>query len=69
MDITQKKLPILLILLMVLTIPLSVEARIRNRIHVDEIPGLERAAFSTQVYSDVPIVAERAIYFVKSCGY
>jgi hypothetical protein len=46
-----------------------VPAQRRVTVHVDELPGLERAAFSTQIYSDVPIVAERATYFVMSCGY
>ncbi len=47
------------------TVPLSlnVEADSRATIHADEVPGLENAAFSTQVTSDVPVVAERAMYF------
>jgi hypothetical protein len=35
----------------------------RFTVPVDEIPGLESAAFATQVTSDRPVVAERAVYF------
>ena len=35
----------------------------------DALPGLERAAFSAVLTSDVPITAERAMYFVMPRGY
>ena len=41
----------------------------RATVHADEIPGLERASFSTVVRSDVPVMAERAMYFVMARGY
>lgn len=41
----------------------------RVTVHVDEIPGLERASFSTVVRSDVTVMAERAMYFVMARGY
>jgi hypothetical protein len=41
----------------------SVPARRRHSIHVDEVPGLENCEVSTQVTSNLPIVAERAMYF------
>ena len=41
----------------------SVPGRRRHSVHVDEIPGLEASDVSTQVTSDLPIVAERAMYF------
>jgi len=46
-----------------------VPAQRRITVHVDDLPGLERAAFSAQVYADQPVVAERAVYFVMSRGY
>jgi hypothetical protein len=41
----------------------------RVTIAVDNVPGLERASFSTVVSSDVPIMAERVMYFVMPRGY
>jgi hypothetical protein len=41
----------------------SVPARRRHSVHVDEIPGLEATDVSTRVRSDLPVVAERAMYF------
>ncbi len=35
----------------------------RVTVHVDETPGLESTEVSTQVSSNVPIIAERAMYF------
>lgn len=46
-----------------------VAPRRRATVHVDELPGLERAAFSFAVHSDVPVMAERAMYFVMARGY
>jgi len=40
----------------------------RSTIKVDELPGLARAAFSTHIHCDVPIVAERAMYFAVRRG-
>ena len=31
--------------------------------HVDDLPGLQDTEFSTAVESQIPIVAERAMYF------
>ncbi len=47
------------------TVPLHVDipAYTRCTVHVDELPGLGNAAFSTHVTSDLAIVAERAMYF------
>ncbi len=44
---------------------LSVEVPARSRVtvHADDLPGLEEAEFSTLVESDLPLVAERAMYF------
>ncbi|WP_287154419.1 DUF5719 family protein [Candidatus Solincola tengchongensis] len=47
----------------VVTHQVNVPARRRYTVHVDEIPGLESTDVSTQVASDLPIVAERAMYF------
>jgi len=47
----------------VVTHQVTVPARRRYTVHVDEIPGLESTDVSTQVTSDLPIVAERAMYF------
>jgi hypothetical protein len=44
-------------------------AQRRISLHVDDLAGLERASFATTVSSDVPIVAERAMYFVMPVGY
>ncbi len=41
-----------------------VPARSRFTVEVDEIEGMEAAAFSTHVTSDQPIAAERAMYFI-----
>jgi hypothetical protein len=41
----------------------------RLSLHVDDLPGLDRAAFSTVVFSKVPVMAERAMYFVMPRGY
>jgi hypothetical protein len=46
-----------------------VPAQRRATVVVDALPGLERASFSTVVRSDVPIMAERAMYFVMTRGY
>ena len=47
----------------VITRQVNVGALQRCTVHVDEIPGLEAADVSTRVVSDLPIVAERAMYF------
>lgn len=47
----------------VITRQVSVPGRRRHSVHLDEIPGLESAEVSTQVSSDLPVVAERAMYF------
>jgi hypothetical protein len=41
----------------------SVAGRKRYSVHVDTVPGLEATDVSTQVDSDLPIIAERAMYF------
>jgi hypothetical protein len=41
----------------------------RVTVNVDDMPGLERASFSTVVKSEVPVMAERAMYFVMTRGY
>jgi len=41
----------------------------RVTVGVDNVPGLERTSFSTVVSSDVPVMAERAMYFVMPRGY
>jgi hypothetical protein len=46
-----------------------VPAQRRVTVSVDDLAGLERAAFSIQVHSDEPVVAERAVYFVMGCGF
>lgn len=53
----------------VFTYDYLVPAQRRVTITADALPGLERAAFSTVLNSDVPIVAERAMYFVMPRGY
>ncbi len=35
----------------------------RQSVHVDTVPGLENANVSTQVVCDLPVVAERSMYF------
>ncbi|MEW6553432.1 MAG: SpoIID/LytB domain-containing protein [Actinomycetota bacterium] len=42
----------------------SIEPYARYTLHVDSVPGLEQAEFSTLVESQTPLVAERAMYFV-----
>ncbi|MDI6830182.1 MAG: SpoIID/LytB domain-containing protein [Actinomycetota bacterium] len=42
---------------------LEVAARSRVTVHVDDLPGLGNAEFSTRVEADRPMVAERAMYF------
>jgi hypothetical protein len=46
-----------------------VPAQRRVTVSVDSLPGLDRASFSTVVRSDVPIMAERSMYFVMTRGY
>ena len=46
-----------------------IPAQRRVTVSVDKLPGLERASFSTSVRSDVPVVAERSMYFVMTRGY
>lgn len=46
-----------------------IPAQRRATVAVDALSGLERASFSTVVKSDVPIMAERAMYFVMTRGY
>ncbi|MBN2027393.1 MAG: hypothetical protein JW854_11600 [Actinobacteria bacterium] len=47
----------------VITHQVNIPPRRRHSVHVDEVPGLESTDVSTQVASNVPIVAERAMYF------
>jgi SpoIID/LytB domain protein len=42
---------------------LEVPARSRNTVHVDALPDMGQTEFSTRVESEVPLVAERAMYF------
>jgi SpoIID/LytB domain protein len=44
-------------------LPWEVPAQSRSTVHVDDIPGMENTAFSTGVESNLPLVAERAMYF------
>jgi hypothetical protein len=53
----------------VLSIGYVISPQRRVTIAVDNVPGLERASFSTIVSSDVPIMAERTMYFVMPRGY
>ncbi len=46
-----------------------VPAQRRVTVTAKSLPGLERAAFSTVLTSDVPIAAERAMYFVMPRGH
>ena len=46
-----------------------IPAQRRISVGVDGLPGLERASFSTTIRSDVPIMAERTMYFVMTRGY
>ncbi len=41
----------------------------RVTVRVDDLPGLERAAFAIAVHCDQPVMAERAMYFVMIRGY
>lgn len=41
----------------------------RVTVRVDDLPGLERAAFAAAVHSDQPVMAERVMYFVMTRGY
>jgi SpoIID/LytB domain protein len=41
----------------------TIQPHARYTVHADDVSGLERAEFSTLVKSDVPLVAERAMYF------
>jgi len=47
----------------VITHQVNIPPRRRYSVHVDEVSGLESSDVSTQVASNVPIVAERAMYF------
>ncbi len=47
----------------------SVDARRRATVNVDDLGGLQRAAFSFAVHSDRPLMAERVMYFVLTRGY
>jgi len=47
----------------VITQQVTVSPQRRYSVHVDEVPGLESSEVSTQVSSNIPIVAERAMYF------
>lgn len=47
----------------VITHQATIPPRRRHSVHVDEVPGLESTDVSTQVASNIPIVAERAMYF------
>ncbi len=48
--------------------PLVVAGKSRESIYVDAIPGLESAAVSTRLSADVPVVAERAMYWPGTPG-
>ncbi len=47
----------------VITSQVNIPPRRRHSVHVDDVPGLESSEVSTQVASNIPIVAERAMYF------
>jgi len=47
----------------VVTWPVDLPGGSRRSVHVDEIPGLENCNVSTRVTSDLPLAAERAMYF------
>ena len=52
--------------------PFTLPAGERSSIHLDDLPNLADAQVSTRVTSDVPVVAERAMYFTydgKSGGH
>jgi hypothetical protein len=53
----------------VISIGYVISPQRRVTIAVDNVPGFERASFSTIVSSDVPIMAERSMYFVMPRGY
>ncbi len=42
----------------------AVPAHSRFTVHVDTVPGLDNAEFSTRVTASAPLVAERAMYFL-----
>ncbi len=42
---------------------IEVPPKSRSTIHVDDIPGLEATDVSTLIESDIPVAAERAVYF------
>jgi SpoIID/LytB domain protein len=42
----------------------EIQPHSRYTVHVDELPDLDHAEFSTLVESEAPLVAERAMYFV-----
>ena len=46
-----------------ITQQVAIPPRCRRSVHLDEVPGLEATDVSTRVTSDLPIVAERAMYF------
>ncbi|MGQ9476679.1 MAG: DUF5719 family protein [Actinomycetota bacterium] len=46
-----------------------VQPQRRVTVHVDDLPGMDRASFSINVHADQPVVAERAMYFVMPRGY
>ncbi len=50
----------------VIPLQVSIPAQSRYTVHVDELEGLQNANFSTEVVCDLPLVAERAMYF--NCG-
>ncbi len=53
----------------VVSLPVSVAARSRYTVKVNGVPGLEGCSVSTRVTSDLPVVAERAMYFsYRGCG-
>lgn len=45
------------------TVPVSMPARSRYTVKVNEVEGMGQAEFSTRVTSETPIIAERAMYF------
>ena len=44
-------------------VQVNIPARSRKTIKVDDVPGFESAEVSTEINSDVEVIAERAIYF------
>ncbi len=47
----------------VITQQVNIPPRRRHSVHVDKVAGLESSEVSTQVASNIPVVAERAMYF------